>query len=122
MSEKEAGAAVADELEAVADDAAGKLGRAKEVVKETVDTARKRVRAVSEDLRSQASKAGEVAKERYGTAKENVRQGYGRARKDVDQLVADVNVYVRDNPGRSVLIAAGLGFALGFLLRGDRRR
>ncbi|HVS63572.1 MAG TPA: hypothetical protein VMT85_08720 [Thermoanaerobaculia bacterium] len=123
MVEKEAGAVgVADEIEVAVEDGANKMGRAKEAVRETVETARKRVRAVSDDLRTQASKATEVAKERYGTAKENVRHGYDRARKDVDQLIDDVNVYVRDNPGRSVLIAAGLGFALGFLLRGDRRR
>lgn len=121
MSEKEAGAATAEGLEA-GGESSGKLGRAKEAVKDGVETARKRVRTVSEDLRVQASKATEAAKERYGSARENVKQGYDRARKDLDQLVADVNVYVRDNPGRSVLIAAGIGFAIGFLLRGDRRR
>ncbi|HVS15594.1 MAG TPA: hypothetical protein VMV46_16840 [Thermoanaerobaculia bacterium] len=120
MAEREAG--VADEMEAAVEEAGGKLGRAKEAVRETVDTARQRVRTVGEDLRAQASKASESAKERYGAARENIRHGYDRARKDANQLVADVNVYVRDNPGRSVLIAAGIGFAIGFLLRGDRRR
>ena len=123
MVEKEAGAVgVADDLEIAGDDGATTMGRAKEAMRGTVETARNKVRAVSEDLRTQASKASEVAKERYGTAKESVKHGYDRARKDVDQLIDDVNVYVRDNPGRSILIAAGVGFALGFLLRGDRRR
>jgi ElaB/YqjD/DUF883 family membrane-anchored ribosome-binding protein len=120
MSQREAG--VAGDVEAAVDEAASKLGRAKDAVRETVDSARQRVRAVGEDLRAQASKASDVAKERYDSTRENIRHGYDRARKDVDQLVADVNVYVRDNPGRSVLIAAGLGFLIGFLMRGDRRR
>ena len=42
-------------------------------------------------------------------------------RKDAGDLAADVNAYVRENPGKSVLIAAGAGFVLGLLLRGRRR-
>ena len=49
-------------------------------------------------------------------------EGYGKARKDLDRLSDDVTTYVRDNPGRSVLIAGALGFFLGLLIRGDRRR
>lgn len=41
-------------------------------------------------------------------------------RKDVAELSTDVNEYVRDNPGKSILIAAAVGFALGLLLRPRR--
>ena len=81
-----------------------------------------RAKTASGDLRVQAGKAGEYVKDRYGVAREGLDRGYDSARKDLDQLTGDVNAYVRDNPGRSVLIAAGLGFMIGFLLRGERRR
>jgi len=81
-----------------------------------------KVKSVSGDLRDQAGRASEFARERYGTAKERLGQGYERARKDLDQLSGDVTTYVRDNPGKSVLVAAGLGFLIGFLLRGERQR
>jgi len=42
-------------------------------------------------------------------------------RKDAADLTDDVNSYVRENPGKSILIAAGAGFLLGMLLRGRRR-
>ena len=69
-----------------------------------------------------ADRAGSFAKERVSGAKDNIKTGYDRARKDLDQLGTDVNAYVRDNPGRSVIMAAGLGFVLGLLLRGGDRR
>lgn len=77
-------------------------GRAKEVAKE------------------KAAQASETAKETYGVAVDNIKQGYDRVHKDMGKLTEDVNEYVRDNPGRSILIAAGLGFAIGALLRGRR--
>ena len=73
-----------------------------------------------DQLRKGAEKAGTSAKESYGVAKEKVRHGYEKARKDMDHLVEDVNEYVRDNPSKSILIAAGAGFVLGLLMRGRR--
>jgi ElaB/YqjD/DUF883 family membrane-anchored ribosome-binding protein len=108
---------------------ASTAGRAKEVVAETVEKtkatvgeAREKVREVSDTVRKEAAKAGGFAKEKAGVAGEALREGYGRARKDLDKLAEDVTVYVRDNPGRSVLIAGAIGFFVGFLLRSDRRR
>ena len=97
--------------------------KARSAVSHRVDAARDRMRdsKLSERVKGASSRAGEVAREGLGAAKEKLGHGYERARKDMDQLVGDVNVYVRDNPGRSVLIAAGVGFVLGFLLRRDRR-
>ena len=74
-----------------------------------------------QQVKERAGKASDVAKEKCGEAVEKVRYGYDRARKDMDHLVEDVNEYVRDNPGRSVLIAAGVGFLLGMLMRGGGR-
>ena len=88
----------------------------------TLDEAKERVQRASTFVREEAGRATEFARERYDVASENLREGYGKARKDLDRLSDDVTTYVRDNPGRSVLIAGALGFFLGLLIRGDRRR
>jgi ElaB/YqjD/DUF883 family membrane-anchored ribosome-binding protein len=90
-----------------------KLGVAKEKLGEVSQAAGKRL----QEVKGQAGEATQVAREK---AAEGLKQGYDRVRKDFDDLSADVNVYVKDNPGRSVLIAAGVGFLLGMLIRRDR--
>ena len=99
------------------------VDKARSAVSQRVDAARERMRdsKLSERVKKASSRAGDAAREGYGAAREKLGHGYERARKDLDQLVGDVNVYVRDNPGRAVLIAAAAGFVLGFLLRRDRR-
>ena len=90
-----------------------KLGVAKEKLSEVSQAAGKRLK----EAKGQAGEVTQVAREK---AAEGLKQGYDRVRKDFDDLNADVNAYVRDNPGRSVLIAAGLGFVLGMMMRRDR--
>lgn len=89
--------------------------------KSTVDTAREKLQQVSETVRQQASRASEVARERYDAAAQTLREGYDKASKDLTKLGNDVNAYVRDNPGRSVLAAAAVGFCIGLLVRRGRR-
>ncbi len=120
---------VADSLGKGADTASTKVkekaGRASAVVKDKAGQAS----AVVKDKAGQASavvkeKAGQMstaARETYDVAAERARQGYDKARKDIDQLSQDVNEYVRDNPGKSVLIAAGVGFVIGLAFRGRGR-
>lgn len=93
---------------------------ASERLRDVKDELGRRIESVSHDVRREAERAGEFARERYGQAKDGLRQGYQRARKDLEQLSGDVETYVRDNPGKSVLIAGALGFVFGLLLRGDR--
>lgn len=87
--------------------------RAKVVAKEKASRA-------SEVAKEKAGRAGEVAKEKYGVAVDSMKQGYDKVHKDLGKLTDDVNEYVRHNPGRSVLMAAGLGFVIGLLARGRR--
>ena len=46
-----------------------------------------------------------------------MREGYDRARHDLDDRLADANDYIRENPGKAVLIAAGVGFLFGLMFR-----
>ena len=71
----------------------------------------------------------EVAEEAYAKAKENfeklsveVKKGYAKVKAkvqeiDVKEVRDDVVDYVRRNPGKSILIALGVGFAVGYLVR-----
>ena len=115
-----------DEAKEKAKEAAEATGKA---VQERLQTAREKFTEVADNLGKGAGsastkvkeKAGQVstaARERYGVAAERARQGYDKARKDLDNLTQDVNEYVRDNPGKAVLIAAGVGFLLGLIFRG----
>jgi ElaB/YqjD/DUF883 family membrane-anchored ribosome-binding protein len=86
-----------------------------------------RYRRVSDDVRRGAERASdelrrgaEQAREHYEEAAENVRRGYTTARRKADHYGGELNEYVRDNPGRSVLIAAGVGFLVGLLVRARR--
>ncbi len=90
-----------------------KLEVAKEKLGEVSAAAGKRLR----EVKDQAGQATQVAREK---AAEGLKQGYDRVRKDFDGLNADVNAYVKDNPGRSILIAAGIGFVLGMMMRRER--
>ncbi len=83
-----------------------RLDQARERVQETVGKARDRWR--------EASASG---REHYDVAVEQLRDGYSKVRQDYDGWSDDLTDYVRDNPGKSVMIAAGVGFVIGLLLR-----
>jgi ElaB/YqjD/DUF883 family membrane-anchored ribosome-binding protein len=100
---------------------------AKDKAKEVKHVAEEKYQKVAAEMRREAEKAQEaarakveVAKEQYDVAAEKLRHGYTRVQKDMGELTDDVNEYVRDNPGRSVLIAALIGFILGLILRPGR--
>ena len=86
-----------------------------------------RYEQVSEDVRRGAERASreirrgtERARERYGEVAESARERFVQARDKSGELSRDVAHYVRDNPGRSVAIAAGVGFLVGLLVRRGR--
>lgn len=92
-----------------------------QTVKEKFAEARQEMGKASASARQAAERISTAAQGNYDTTVQSLRQGYERVRKDFDALTEDVNEYVRDNPGKSVLIAAGVGFVVGLLLRGNRR-
>ncbi len=102
------------------DTASERLAAARQKFSDAVDGVSRRAKDAGERVREGAGRAREAAREGYGTAREGVRQGYDRVTKDLDQLGQDVGEYVRHNPGKSIAIAAGVGFLIGLLLRGRR--
>lgn len=107
------------------------VGNVRDRVTALSDDVQDRVREMSDEVRRGAERAGEeirrgyerashAAREGYDDAAKNVRKGYRRMQKDLQSLSGDVNEYVRDNPGKSVLIAAGVGFLVGLLFRGGK--
>jgi ElaB/YqjD/DUF883 family membrane-anchored ribosome-binding protein len=127
----EFGGVMAKSEESQAADAAkskATLEKAREKFTEVAERARRggnQVKAsasrAGEVAKEKASRAGEVAKEKYGVAVDNLKQGYDKVHTDMSKLTEDVNDYVRSNPGRSILMAAGLGFMIGLVMRGRRR-
>jgi ElaB/YqjD/DUF883 family membrane-anchored ribosome-binding protein len=95
----------------VADSLGKGAGTASSKVKERAGEA-------SAKVKEKAGQVSTAAREGYGVAAERAKQGYDKARKDLDHLTQDVNEYVRDNPGKAVLIAAGVGFLIGLIFRG----
>ncbi len=90
-------------------------------------SAREKFRQVTQDVRRGAERVtdevrrgAEVARERYDEAAENLRLGYERVRTQATDVGSQVNTYVRENPGKSVLIAAAAGFLLGLVVRRGR--
>ncbi len=85
-------------------------GAAKEKAEETM-----------EKMRSMGQQGKEKAKEAYETAKEKIQKTVKDIRgKSFDQVVDDVSGYIKDNPGRFLLITLGIGIAAGMMLRGNR--
>ena len=88
---------------------------------------RQQAKVVKEDLRGLTSTAKQIAQEKLGEAK-NKAAGYagdvkGKANEYVDEgkqkdakVEDQVENYIREKPLKSVLIAAGAGVLLGFLL------
>ena len=122
-SEKQAEPAVGGGQKKVAE----QLEKARQKFSDVAGEVEKKAKAVGEgasrvggQVKETAEKASTMAREKYGVAREKVTYGYEKARKDLDTLLDDVNEYTRDNPGKAVLIAAGIGFVLGLLVRPRR--
>ena len=84
-------------------------------------TARRTGEKAREYAREQGEKAREFAREQYEARAEQLRKGYSQVKENVSEWSDDLTDYVRENPGRSLLAAAGVGFLLGILVRSIRR-
>lgn len=97
------------------------LDAAREHIEEAADTMNEKLNELGAAARRHTARAREVAREQYEARAEQLREGYSKMKDNVGEWSDDVSDYVRENPGRSLLIAAGVGFALGLLVRSIRR-
>jgi ElaB/YqjD/DUF883 family membrane-anchored ribosome-binding protein len=76
-----------------------------------------RYQRVAEEMRREAERATQATRQKVENAMGQLRDGYGKVSKRVGDLSDDVSDYVRDNPGKSLAIAAVVGFLIGLLFR-----
>ena len=74
---------------------------------------------VKEDVQGMSSLAKDAAQEKLGQVRENASAYYEQGRVKVHDVVCTCEQYVRQQPFRSLLIAAGVGWLAG---RFGRRR
>jgi ElaB/YqjD/DUF883 family membrane-anchored ribosome-binding protein len=94
-----------------------KVGEARERLSEVARGAGERYQKVAEEMRREAERATQAAREKVETAMGGLRQGYSAVQKNMGTWGEDLSDFVRDNPGRSLMIAAGVGFVVGLLFR-----
>ena len=68
-------------------------------------------------VRGTSERISENAREQLDDVKDSAREGYRHARKTLSRLYGDARDYMDDNPGQSLLIAAGIGFLAGLVVR-----
>lgn len=81
---------------------------AAKMVDEKIDAARE---GFGGRVREKMGEVAEGVKSRAGALRDKIRDT------DWDEVTEKATDYVRQNPGKSLAIALGVGFALGFLLR-----
>ncbi len=90
-------------------------------VQQRLHDARERLAAVGESVGQRFQEArSNVAGERYEHTVESLRGGYDRVRGDMGRAAHDVNDYVQMHPAKALLVAAGVGFVLGLVFRGEK--
>ena len=89
---------------------------------DTTDAAKTVDEKIDEKIDAARESFGGRVKEKMGEVAEDVKTRAGALRDriretDWDEVTDKATDYVRQNPGKSVAIALGVGFALGLLLR-----
>ncbi len=84
---------------------------AAKVVEQKIDATREAMGDKAGRLRERVGEVADNVKARAGALRDRI------AETDWADVQTGVKNYVRDNPGKSVGVALGVGFALGLLLR-----
>ena len=92
------------------------MDSAREVVNDGADNLDRLYRGTVSQVRDTSGRIAENARERLDDVKDSTREGYRHARKTLSRLSGDARDYVSDNPGQSLLIAAGIGFLAGLVM------
>jgi len=102
--------AVSDGLDSAKERFGEQANRLDRRYRKTLDRARRRAKRLSGNVQDQID-----------DARETLVDGWTQARKKASRLDRDTRAYVRHNPGKSLLIATGVGFLAGLVV-GFRRR
>ena len=73
----------------------------------------KQARKLTEDLQELRGIAGDAAQEKVGQLRDNASDGYEEGREKVHQVKRTFEQFIREQPLKSILIAAGVGLVLG---------
>lgn len=85
----------------------GAAGAAREKISGAASGARRRVTEAGDSVKSAAS----GAKRKFGDVKSKVSSA------DYAGMSSELRVFVRENPGKAIVVAAATGFLVGLLLR-----
>ncbi len=110
--------AARDRFQRLSEDVRGKYADVSDEVRRGAERASKQIRREAERASKEIRRGAERARDTYNDVADNARRRYGKLREDAGGVSRDVGFYVRDNPGKSLLIAAGVGFLLGLVVRG----
>ena len=111
-------ASARDRFQRLSEDMRGRYSDVSQDVKRGAERASAEIRRGTERASVEFRRGTERAKETYQEVAENARRQYDRVRSDAGNLTREVGFYVRDNPGKAMLIATGVGFLLGLIVRG----
>lgn len=92
------------------------VGAARQALSQGVEELDRRYRETVTQVRGGAHRFSEQAKGQLAEVRDTVRERYSQARDGLVRLDRNTREYVNGNPGKSMLIAAGLGIVVGFLL------
>ncbi len=104
-------------IDQVKDGVGAVVDRAREVVNDGADNLDRFYRSTVSQVRDTSERIAENAREQLDDVKDSARRSYRHARKTLSRLSGDARDYVSDNPGQSLLIAAGIGFLAGLAVR-----
>jgi ElaB/YqjD/DUF883 family membrane-anchored ribosome-binding protein len=89
------------------------LDSAEKTLDNRVDRLDRSYRETVAQVRGRAERVSKIVQARVDDARKSLLGRYMRTRKKVSRLQRDTEKYVRDNPGRVLLTAAGLGLLVG---------
>lgn len=111
-------ASARDRFQRLSEDVRGRYASVSQDVRRGAERASAEIRRGAERASEEFRRGSERARETYSDVADNARRQYDRARSGAGDLTREVGFYVRDNPGKALLMAAGVGFLLGLIVRG----
>lgn len=96
---------------------AASKSHALQAAEELREAASQKTDELKDAARERAGNIREFATDKAGEARSYAEHRYGEARSVADEYRQDGERYVRENPAKSVLIALGIGFVIGRILR-----